>query len=178
MLCSSVAKVRRYCSINNNKREAKIVIESVQYILYGISGQRTQHTSGQCRVLVVQVGGRAVRLAYTQATYKWQTHMSRRCWTVIHSRGAPPASLLSHPPKHPHPQAVFRPISRTTSGLVTRTSVYSHSRPGDSHESGSAGNDRGATCAATLAPPPRGGGSRPRSLCGSLLPQSRLARLP
>lgn len=95
--------------------------------------------------------------------------------TVIHSRVP---SIPQPSPKHPPPPAVFRPISRTTSGLVIRTSVYSHSRRDHSHESGSTGNDRGATCAGTLAPPPGGGGSRPRPLCGSLLPVSHPDRLP
>lgn len=112
--------------------EAGIVIEPIQYILYIISGRprRRLHTN------------------------RWQTHMSCHAPTGRSFVAAPPAPLRPH--KHPLPKALFRPISRTTSGLVTRTSVYSHSRHGHSHESGSAGNDRGATCAATLAPPPGG----------------------
>ncbi|MPC34616.1 hypothetical protein E2C01_028011 [Portunus trituberculatus] len=70
---------------------------------------------------------------------------------AIHSRGDPLVfsqtsfPLGGFPDNFPHN---FR------SGQ--RTSAYSHSRRGDSHETGSDGNDRGTTCAMEPVPPPAG----------------------
>lgn len=79
----------------------------MEFIFYGPSGQPSRYTSGQCSVSDSSGGGQC-SLVFTQATYKWRTHMSRRGKTVIHSRGASPSFPQPTSPPFSSPNILTR----------------------------------------------------------------------